>query len=458
MTGTSQFLRKNHIHYLCVALLVIVFNLILSARYFITDQPVGDEALYHKMAMNILEDGLMPEKGGYDIGAVMAPGYSFLLAGLFALFGDQVASVFYMNIIFNVLVGLIMFYIADKISNKWIAWGFSVWVLLYYQIWRMNFTSMMEIPTIFLMIVSLYFLFKYHYNQRKVELILFALFAGLLVFLNNRFIFHFALFMGAMLVYAWLVRIYKWKDVFIVGGMMVLVLLPWHIRQFIEYDRAVLFAPARTEVISNSMDGNSEKGHSDKKDAVMTPDKIYTYEEYMKRFESISGMTESRMKRIREGFTNDKYRRMVKNYKEKYDNTYSIYLSRLKGFWDIWQFDFSFGYGGDTRISPPDRLVANLVNIVFLLPMFVFFAFGVYYAFLKKQFYLQLLILIVLAHWVLHAMVHYISRYRITVLPLIFLVAWYGLYELFRDTQLDRKLNKMFSDFSRRNFSGKNIC
>ncbi|MFW6046629.1 MAG: ArnT family glycosyltransferase [Candidatus Woesearchaeota archaeon] len=420
----------------------MVFNIVLAGRYYSTEMPSGDQALYYKIATTILDDGIFPDKDGYDIGLVMAPGYSFLLAGVFAIFGNNIANAFFLNIIFHLLSALILFYLINKNTNKWFAWGFSLWLLLAYQIWRMNYNMMMEISTIFFITISLYFLYKYLKTKAIRNIVIFGILMGLLIFLNNRFIFHAVVLGGIMFIYGILQnrKAFQLKDPFIYGVFIILILLPWHIRQYIQYDEFVFFSPARTEVVSGSITADGEQG---KKSGNITPDKLLSYEECLDRFENISGMTASRMENIRKNFTKEKYHQMVKNYKNKYDNSYAKYISRLTGFWEIWEFDFSFGFGGDTRISPPARKKANLVNIVVLTPMFLFFIIGLFYAFYRNNIFFQFLVYFVISHWLLHALVHYISRYRITVLPLIFIIAWYGIYQLAEHTGILNKAEKV---------------
>jgi len=232
-----------------------------------------------------------------------------------------------------------------------------------------------------------------------------------------------------MFIYSFISSKYKKNDAFIVGSGLLIVLMPWHIRQYLHYDKLVIFAPARTELIISSVN-TDENNYSREAVISIQANEFFSYEEYLERFEDISGMTSSRMDNIKGLFTKEKYQQMINAYEKKYSKPYSKYLSRLKGFWNIWQFDFSFSYGGDTRIMPPARLSANLINIIMLTPMFLFFIPGIIYSLRRKTILLQILILIVLSHWILHGFIHYITRYRITVMPLIFLISWYGIYEI----------------------------
>jgi hypothetical protein len=424
--------QKYYLHFIVLTMLVVIANLAMSTRYFMTDaQLAGDQRYYYEVGRTIAQGNTWVEHIGTDIGAGLAPGYSFILAGVFYIYGDNVANAYYLNIILHTFIAVFMFYLMMQISNTLFAWLFSIWLFFYYQIWRMNYQVMMEISTIFIIAIVFFFLFIYVKNQQIKYLVIFSVLAGILVFVNNRFIFHLAVMLITIPVYAYFTQYFRYKDVVIVGIGIILVLLPWHIRQYLHYDEVVIFAPGRTEIISSAVERGDDSIQNEIHNR-MQQNVILSYDQYLEGFKNISGMTESRMTGIRERFTEEKYVQMVREYENKYNGGYRKVISRLAGFWRIWQFDFSFKYGGDTRIVPPARLSANIINILFLTPMFLFFIAGVVYGFYNKAVFIQMVSIFILSHWILHGYIHYISRYRVTVLPLIFLVGWYGIYRVFQ--------------------------
>lgn len=417
-------LPKRFWDYSILIVFVIVTNIGLASRYFDAGLKLDpDPALYYETAKTIAQGKTWVEHYGFDIGAIMAPGFSFLLAGILKIFGDNVAIIYYLNILLHIFSALFLFYLVYSLTNRLFAWFFSLWLLFYYQIWRMNFQVMMEISTIFFLALLIYFIYKYIKSKEISYLFIFSLTFGLLIFINNRFIFHLFVLMVGLGIYSYFKNTFKYSDLLLLGIVVFLVLLPWHIRQYIVYDKLVLFSPGRMEIIQTSV----STSESDKN---IGADKIMSYEEYLKRFEATGGMTESRMVSIRKAFTVDKYNKMVTQFQRRYSRNISKYISRLISFWRIWQFDFSFSPGGDPRIVPPARPSANLFNIFFLTPMFIFFPVGLFYCIRKNQIFIQILCIFVLSHWLLHSIVHYISRYRIPLFPFIFIVAWYGLFEL----------------------------
>jgi hypothetical protein len=57
---------------------------------------------------------------------------------------------------------------------------------------------------------------------------------------------------------------------------------------------------------------------------------------------------------------------------------------------------------------------------------------GIVFALKNKNPFINLLSLIYISHIILHIYVNFIDRYRHTVLPVIYLIAGYGLWELLK--------------------------
>jgi len=424
---------RRYILYISLTIIVLLFNLLLAQRYFSSSESLSpDQTYYYDTAKAILNGSSVVEtsSGTEDIGWRMAPGFSYLLVFLFSIFGKGVANAYYMNIIFHVLATLCLFYILSRTTNTFVAFIFSLWLTFYFPVWRLNFMVMMETPTIFLLALSFLLLYKFIDSRRMHFLLLFSLSSGYLIFLNNRFIFHFSIFALLLIIFAFKKYIFRWKHVAVFVGVIILVLLPWHIRQMRTYDTLVLFSPRRTA--SMLPEGIAPEVAEDVDIGFARHSVIKPYQEYYQSFSKITGWSKSRVRSAEKAFTREKYTRMVEDYRSFYSKPYAKYLSRLSGFWNIWRFDFHFNYGGDTRLLPPNRPIVNLIDMVFLIPVFLLFPVGLIFGLVRKDLIIQTLSLFVLSHWILHAFVHYIPRYRKTVLPFIFMVAFYGIYQVGR--------------------------
>ena len=181
--------------YIALVLLVLLTNLIIAPRYYSNSEELSpDPALYHETAKAIARgetEVLLPSGNRHDIGYLMAPGYSYLLAGVYGLFSPMPVYGYFLNILFHVAAILLIFYLASKVMNLFFAGFLTVWLNFYFLLWRMNFSLMMEISTLFLLILSFYFLYRFVSSKKIYTLVCSGLSFGYLMFLNNRFLLHF---------------------------------------------------------------------------------------------------------------------------------------------------------------------------------------------------------------------------------------------------------------------------
>ncbi len=437
----KRFMSSGNKGYLLsLIILVILVNAVIAQRFWSEEiKPRGDDREYHETAKAIMKGSSIVHlaDGDTDIGHNMAPGYSFLVAGVYKIFGPRPGAVFYMQILFQALVTLMLFYLLSQMSNRFVSYLFCLWLTAYHQIWKYNYLIMIEASTILLLVFVIVMFFKFLQTGTKIYLSLFSVLFGSLIFVNNRFIFHFA---GLSLFLAFQAakgKIIRWKQMVLVIVGVVLVLLPWHIRQYSTYSRLVFFSPKRTSAFIPDQFEKKITG-VEIVPGEYSSQQVKTYNEYAEELGDRKNWSVERTEKTLSGFTQAKYNELVFKHNKVVSSLPRIIFSRLAEFWRIWQFDYSFAPGGDTRIVPPAKLSVNILNILFLLPMFMLFPAGIFYGLKQRNMMIQLMSLIILLHWFLHGIVHYTSRYRISVLPLIFFVAWYAGYCLFKDISGER--------------------
>ncbi len=417
---------------LTLALGVVVFNMLISSRYAKSVFPdTGDAREYHEVAKAIMAGSSQAQLPGgtADIGFNSAPGFAFLLSFVYKLFGIETINVFVMHVMAQIAVVLMLFFILAAVTRRVFAYWFALWLTAFLPLWKYNFLILTEISTVFFLVLATLFFFLYLRTAKTWLMILFTLAFGVLVFINNRFVFHFACLAALMFILIIKKSGFRWKDlgIFILG--VVLVLLPWHIRQMRVYGRPVLFSPKRTSAMIPD-DIETELNHSRMVEVNYSSERIMSYEEYLQDLDQREGWSPSRIERAKDEFSSKKYDELRSRHDWIKSRGYYKYISRLLEFWRIWRFDFSLGPGDDPRIIPPSRPLINLINILYLLPMFLFFPVGLIFSIRKREAIMVVAGSIVLMHWLLHALVHYIERYRVPVLPLLFLVSWYGLHYL----------------------------
>lgn len=406
-------------------LLLAIIITQLALTQFVAIAKGTDGVLYDGIAKAILNlDGTIDQPGlrghGHDIGAIVMPGYPALIALVYAVFGVH----FEAFIIFQVLLGItacfVFYQIAKNHFNPWIALGATLWVIGYIEIWRYNLQFYMDSLTAGLVVFTIYFLHRYFRALKSKHLYIFAILGGILIAVNNRFIMHIGL-VGLYLLFLSLKNAnIPFKKLLVAAGIIILILLPWHIRQYLQYDQLMLFSPTRTEqAIDNSNKDNNQ---------------FRTYKEQYERLASgyaAFGSPENYLHL----FTPEKYETMKKEY-NAFDG-FQKYWSRAKGFFEIIRTDFRFGFGGDTRITPPNTkgklvILHTIFNMVFLGSMFLLMLPGIYFAFKKNQPFFISLVILLAAHVILHSIVHLDPwlRYRVPIVPVIFLLGWYGVQNL----------------------------
>jgi len=201
------------------------------------------------------------------------------------------------------------------------------------------------------------------------------------------------------------------------------------------YDSFVVFTPTWTNLLNQSF------GIPPRVDVITDLDRksdtIKTFNEYVEEIKK------TRNDETYKKFTMQKYAELVENHPNNSNNpNFYKYFSRAIAFWEVLNFDFAWVPGIDYRINLPSSKIQILFNVLFLLPVLISFPIGTYFAFRRHDIFVQILTLFVLGHWVLHIAVHYIERYRITILPLVFLVAWYGIYQIYEQYKSNSSLSQ----------------
>ena len=402
----------------------ILFNVIISDHYF-HKKLTPDEDLYRSIANAITRgDGYFFEDGKkVDLGNEVTPFYSSAVAIVYKISGVSPLSHIILNVIFCALTIVILYYtIILIVGNKLFAFFLSFGFIFYFPLWAYNFYFMMEITTVFFLALSIYLYCKYYFSSKDIFLYgSFATFA-LLCLINNRFI----ILLTVLIVFQFLKTIYKrsniYKSLLFPSIIIIIILSPWFIRQYIVYDQFVFFTPNWHNIvvnrlgIFNNIDIETESDHI----SVNKPLDYYSYVEILKRDYGENSKTRSSI-----SFTTAKYDELVKefNYNE------NLYFNRLKRYFKLYEKDFSFLSPNDFRLVVPSLLPYRLIQILILLPLFVFTFIGSIIAIFKKNYIVILLSLFFISHITLHVLIHYIDRYRLTVLPVLLIISAYGFSE-----------------------------
>lgn len=405
----------------------LLTNTINGLRHF--DHKLSpDQTLYHAISESILDGSFTYEFGGreFDFGEEVSPAYSTIVAVVTLLTGNFRLT-FIVQVFFNLLVLVIFYNLLRNYTNNAIASIFIFGLALYYPIWAYNFHLLFEISTILFLSFSIYYLWKFLELTDNKYLYISAVFTGITIFINNRFIFHFLFLVtivGILVLIKQNVQIKNnIKALLKYAAIVILLLAPWHVRQISHYNELIIFTPMWTDVAHKSTKIIPPSKVDTDVDVNPSRKPFKSYEEIMQNVDGANS-----------GLFNDFSEKKYLELKNKYYNSkwYDKYLDRAWEFWRIASFDYNYNYYGDSRILPPYRPIRNLVQISVLLPLYIFGLAGVYFAFRYKDKLMLIVFGLITSHFILHVLVHFIDRYRYTIFPLLFIIGAYGFYHLYQ--------------------------
>lgn len=399
-----------------------------------------DSVLYDGIAKALMNGESKISTPGYfedgnDIGQTVMPGYPAFIAVIYKIFGTKAVNVIVFQLFLSFCAIWVYFLISNEIFTRNKAIIFTLLYVFYINQWSYSLLLLIESITISTLIFSLYFLSQYFTTKSNRYLYYYALTFGLLISLNNRFIFHFV-FIGFYLVLINLNKknIHNLKNIIYSALIVIAILMPWHIRQYNVYGKFVLFTPERTANMSQKV---TVIGYTEKKAAYdYVPGYDTVINLYMTQYLTKEYRKETKAE-IERKFTYNKYQELKSSY-NSFSSSGKI-VSRAIGFWEVFRFDYRFGFAGDMRVIEPsfyDKFTSPLFWMDFADLFFLGFVFlgilpALFFAIKNKNHFFIILVLYILAHWILHSYVGYLPRYRITIIPAIFLLGSYGINEIY---------------------------
>jgi len=407
----------------------IIFNVLMSKRFYSGQNVLRpDERLYNQMALGILNgnDYYVFNDKKVDIGVEVSPLFPAFVAAAYFVGGVNVKNAYILHVIFNCLTIVLLFLTIRLITKKnLISFLFSLAFLIYYPLWKMNFTIMMEVSTVFFLSLTIYLFSKYYYDK-SIKYLYFSTAAfSLLCLINNRFIVLLFTFFAFLLLFVILNKINFRKVVFTPFIIAMLIISPWFIRQCVVYDQFVFFTPAWNNIVANKFGLLNRISVPSSADAIDSgkPD---TYEEYCKYLNE--SYTKEDQKGRKSAFTLEKYENIVANH----NSQENIYLFRLKKVFSIYNRDFQFAGPNDYQLILPSSKSYIIIQILVLLPLFILSLFGFIISVRKKELYVIFLGALFFSFVLLHVLIYYTDRYRLTILPVLLLIAAYGFSEALR--------------------------
>jgi 4-amino-4-deoxy-L-arabinose transferase-like glycosyltransferase len=310
-----------------------------------------------------------------------APGYPVLLAAAFRVLGVRRWVVILMQAFLGAVTALFLYRIGERTLGHGVGLLSALWLAL--SVHQMHFASVFVRDTA----VTFALVWFVHTAVRRFVKMRQAVWAGMVYTLLIHFDAQFLLLLPVVLVYfvffATQHRILNVQYVFLFLATVMVVSLPWTIRNTLVYGEIIpigLEAQHYTEPLTGWISPND--GGVDGGERVMHahPD----------------------------GF-----------------------VANTVEFWRVTRFGAEDG-GGAVKAEPPWSLRHNLVNIVSFGVLLPFAVAGLVMAWHRRNRAVLLLLLVILTHWIAHAVLGATDRDRLVIEPLVILIAMYGLVEVVR--------------------------
>lgn len=416
-------MKKWAILFLALSLIIccLAFNFLISKHYLHKDlEP--DESLYNSMALSLLEGRSTFQYGveNIDIGMEVTPIYPAFVSGAY-LINTSKWSPLILNILLSCITLVLLLIIIKDITGSLILAFFSaLGFTFYFPLWAYNFFIMMEITTVTLLTIVVFLFVKYFKENRTVFLYSAMTIFSILVLLNNRFIALLSVFILLLLYQTIFSKVLHFRKLIISFLITILIIGPWFVRQFVVYDQFVFFTPKWNNLVSEKI-GIFKPVNFTSIEDMSDSYKLQDYNYYLERIDR----GKSKFSGIGNQFTQEKFQEAI----SKRDRIKNIYLARLVRYFTLFDNDFRFLYPDSYRIAVPSSLPYKLIQATILLPLFVFSFLGFIISIVRKETIIIYLSLLWFSHIFLHILIHYIDRYRLTILPVLLIISAYGFSE-----------------------------
>jgi len=180
-----------------------------------------------------------------------------IVAMCYKLFGTAIFPMFIYNIIIGSLSVPVLFFLGKEVFNQKLGWGLAIWAVFYYISFRLYPTVQKE-PTLLLMFpLSLLFLIKSMKSSLTWKpLAISALAFAVLIHTDERFIVYLPFLALLFLLPSTKPVLSKIKPMVAWLTIVILLMLPWSIRNYHVFDQVVIIAP-RTTVFTSKLWGET---------------------------------------------------------------------------------------------------------------------------------------------------------------------------------------------------------
>lgn len=410
--SVNNIFRNEKQGLFCLFLVAIflrtVFVIIIYKIQGVTD--AGDTVRFLTAGESIANGNWNPPRSESQPFLMDAPFVPIMVALFYKIFNTALIPMFVFNIVIGSLSVIPIYYLGKEIFYKKVGWAVSIWAAICLETFH-YYGRVAKEPLLFLLLpLSILLIIRSANEGLKLKLIIIsATVFVLLIHTDERFFLYFPVFM----LFYFLIHRYslqnRIKTVILWGLLVLLMMVPWTVRNYVFFDQLVILAP-RTTAFTSKVWGEN----------IMNLD--------------MQGD-------LRKATGEKAIKRNAENLKGEFGRKPRLYsqnearIRALVYFWQPTLFSVTYiAYG--QRPQGPWTLSRNLISIVFFGVFIPLFFAGLPLLIRKRQFVGLFLALIPIIHSLLHAyMVWSLPRYRAPVLFIIAMVGFWAAIEIYRQIQ-----------------------
>jgi 4-amino-4-deoxy-L-arabinose transferase-like glycosyltransferase len=404
---------ENNIN-IILLVICLVSLLIKVAAYIITkDMFEGmfpDRYQYIAYGEQIAEGNWNPSLGGSLM--YVAPGLPLIVALMKVLFNNSTIPIIILNMILSSSAVFILYYLGKELFNHKVGLIMALWMAVYYPAVKFSMFVYKEPLIYFLLPLTLLLLIKSIGKELNFKNILLSSIAfSILVHIDERFIIYLPIFPLIYFIKNNLISFSnKLKSSFLWVIFVIIMLIPWTIRNYLIYDQLVIISPRTTALSSKLFGENLWKNYTETEPS---------YDVKTKKISLVS--------------YNDFYAKQAEKIAKKQNMELKVYSKReakVRAFFNYWQptyFKPHFIINGN-RVEQW-LISANITSIFYYGIFLPFYLFGIILLIVKKDLIALFIAIIPIIHSLIHTfLVSPLGRYRS---PMDFIVAVIGLWAIF---------------------------
>jgi len=265
MKGYIHKIRNNDFFLLY---LLVILTLMIRSIYVLNiykndgKTNFGDDFYYLSLGNHFAAGNwVSPQIDGiYPNFIITAPGVPVLVALFIRLFNDPIVPFFIYNIISASLIVPVFYYLGKEIFSKNIGWLLAIWGVLNIEFLKYT-PHILKETTVYLFVpLTILFIIKGIKSQSHFKYLIFSVLSFVwLIHTDERYFFYFPIF-GLIFLLKKPFDPYKgFRSIILWSSFVLLLMLPWGIRNYKIYGQVVIISP-RTTVFTSKVWGKDISG------------------------------------------------------------------------------------------------------------------------------------------------------------------------------------------------------